>query len=256
MVHVGALPGTPRHRVRMSALIDGAVHEARALAAAGFDAVLVENMHDVPYLRGDVGPEIVAAMTAILAAIRSAVTIPLGVQILAAANRASLAAAHACGAQFIRAEGFVFSAVADEGLLLEADAGPLLRFRRSIGAGDVAILADIQKKHSSHAITADLDLGELAKGAEFFGADAVVVTGSATGQPTADADVRAAKRAVAIPVVVGSGATPANLGPLLAHADAVIVGSWIKEQGRWDAAVDAGRAREFVRARGRARPAR
>lgn len=254
MVHVGALPGTPRHHAPMTALIDAAVQEARVLAAAGFDAILVENMHDVPYLRGDVGPEIVAAMAAVLSAIRGAVRLPLGVQILAAANCASVAVAHACGAQFIRAEGFVFSAVADEGVLLDADAGALLRFRRTIGGEHISILADIQKKHSSHAITADLDLGEFAKGAEFFGADAVVVTGAATGQPTADADVRAAKEAVAIPVVVGSGATPENLQPLLRHADAVIVGSWIKVDGRWDAPVDSRRAREFVKSRGRAGP--
>ena len=249
MVHVGALPGTPRHRLGVDQLVEQAVVEAKALASAGFDALLLENMHDVPYLRGDVGPEVVAAMTAVACAVRSAVDLPMGVQVLAAANRASLAVALAAGASFIRAEGFVFSAVADEGLLVDADAGALLRYRRAIGAERIAVLADIQKKHSSHAITADLDLAEFARGAEFFGADAVVVTGAATGEPTHDADVQAARRAVNIPVVVGSGATPENLPALLESAHAVIVGSWIKRGGRWDAPVDAARARAFVASR-------
>src|SRR5690606_22936151 len=101
------------------------------------------------------------------AAVRDAVACPLGIQILAGANRAALAVAHAAGLQFIRAEGFVFASVADEGLLDEADAGPLLRYRKMIGAEHVAIFADIKKKHSSHAITADVDVSETTKAAEF-----------------------------------------------------------------------------------------
>src|SRR6185295_17642379 len=111
-------------------------------------------------------------------------SLPLGVQVLAGANKEALAVAHAAGCQFIRAEGFVFAHVADEGLMPEADAGSLLRYRRAIGAEHIAVLADIKKKHSSHAITADVDLAETAKAAEFFGAEGVVVTGTATGEPT------------------------------------------------------------------------
>jgi len=247
MVHVGALPGTPRSSRLVEHIVASAAAEAAVLQRAGFDAVLIENMHDLPYLRGEVGPEIVAAMTCACVAVRKAVRIPVGVQVLAAANKASLAIALAAGACFVRAEGFVFSAVADEGLLIEADAGPLLRYRRQIGAESIAILADIQKKHSSHAITADLDVAELARGAEFFGADAVIVTGASTGDPAHDADVREARGAVSMPVVVGSGATPENTPRLLQHADAVIVGSWIKRGGRWDEPVDVTRAARFVR---------
>jgi hypothetical protein len=254
MVHVAALPGTPRATLSVERLVESAVAEAALLQRAGFDAILLENMHDVPYLRSEVGPEIVAVMTATCAAVRRSVTLPMGVQVLAAANRASLAIALASGASFVRAEGFVYAAVADEGLLVEADAGPLLRYRRQIGAESIAVLADIQKKHSSHAITADLDVAELAKGAEFFGAEAVIVTGAATGEPTDDADVRRARDAVAIPVVVGSGATPDNAPQLLEHADAIIVGSWIKREGRWDERVDAARAARFVRRVRESRP--
>src|SRR6185503_14203347 len=128
MVHVGALPGTPRQAQPLKSVVKQAVDEAKLLVDAGFDAILLENMHDAPYLRRDVGPEIVAAMTMVACAVRSVVKCPLGVQILAGANHAAMAVAHAAGAQFIRAEGFVFASVADEGLLDEADAGPLLRY--------------------------------------------------------------------------------------------------------------------------------
>jgi membrane complex biogenesis BtpA family protein len=250
MVHVGALPGTPRAAEPVSALARRAAAEARILASAGFDAVLLENMHDVPYLRRDVGPEIVAGLTAVGAAVRAAVEIPIGIQVLAGANRAALAVATAIGAGFVRAEGFAFAAVADEGILEEADAGPLLRYRRAIGAKDVRILADVKKKHSAHAITADVDLAETARATEFLGADGVVVSGAATGEPTSPEDLAAVRAAVGIPVVVGSGATPETVAALLRPADAIIVGSWIKEEGKWFNPPDPRRAEAFVKAAG------
>lgn len=54
--------------------------------------------------------------------------------------------AKACGFQFIRAEGFVFGHVADEGFI-SSDAGELLRYRRSISADNVLVFTDIKKKH-------------------------------------------------------------------------------------------------------------
>src|SRR5437773_5472038 len=115
MVHVGALPGTPFSSLPMRDIIAQAVSEGKLLADGGFDAIIIENMHDRPFLRQRVGPEIVSAMAAVLDALRAKVKIPLGVQILAAANREALAVAMAGGASFIRAENFVFAHVADEG---------------------------------------------------------------------------------------------------------------------------------------------
>ena len=101
----------------------------------------------------------VAAMASVGSEIRRAVPLPLGVQVLAGANREALAVAHACGASFVRVEGFVFAHVADEGLI-ESGAGDLLRYRRKIGADGIRVFADIKKKHSSHALTSDVDLEE------------------------------------------------------------------------------------------------
>lgn len=253
MVHVQALPGTPRHAAPFAEIVSRAVEEARLLEGVGFDSILLENMHDVPYLRRDVGPEIIASMTAVAGAVREAVSVPLGVQILAGANAASLAVAKAVGAQFIRAEGFVFASIADEGLIDEADAGPLLRYRRAIGAEDISILADIRKKHCSHAITGDLDMGENAKAAEFFGADGVIVTGLATGQAIKIDDLGCARVATKLPLLVGSGVTPQSVESLFAYADGLIVGSWYKADGIWRNDPDENRAKELVKAVDRVR---
>jgi membrane complex biogenesis BtpA family protein len=240
MIHVGALPGTPGSGARLERVIETAVAEARAYRDAGYTALLIENMHDRPYLKGAVGPEIVAAMTAIGQAVRREVALPLGVQVLAGANREAIAVAHACGGTFVRVEGFVFAHVADEGLI-EADAGELLRYRRAIGAEEVRILADVKKKHSAHALTADVDLVETARAAEFFLADGVVVTGPVTARAADVAEVDAVAAAVDLPTFVGSGLTPANLAAYPA-ADGFIVGSYVKQGGRWSNPLDGERA--------------
>jgi membrane complex biogenesis BtpA family protein len=246
VIHVGALPGTPENRQGVAAIAKAAAAEARVYAAAGFHGLLVENTHDRPYLKGSAGPEIVAAMTAIGVEVRRETGLPLGVQILAGANSAAMAVAHACGASFVRVEGFVFAHVADEGLI-ESTAGELLRYRRAIGADGVRVFADIKKKHSAHAITADVDLAETARAAEFFQADGVIVSGAATGRPADPGEVRAASEAVRIPTLVGSGVTPENM-ECFAAADALIVGSSVKEGGLWSNRLDDGRARAVARA--------
>ncbi len=251
MVHVGALPTSPRSRLGVRQIASQAVAEARTLRDAGFDAVLIENMHDVPYVNGPHDAATVAAMTVIATAVRDACgDIPVGVQILSRGEKEALAVAHASGLNFVRCENFVFAHVADEGLLADAAAGPLLRYRRLLGAENVAIYADIQKKHASHAITADLGLSDIAHGAEFFGADGLIVTGMVTGQPADVSDVATARKATRLPILVGSGVTPDQLGSLFQFADALIVGSWIKAGGVWNNAVDEARCRQMVNARG------
>ena len=236
MLHLGALPGTPRAAVSVAEIARAAIDDARRYADAGFHGLLIENMHDRPYLRRAVGPEIPAAMAVVGAEVRRAVDLPLGVQVLAGANREALAVAAACGASFVRVEGFVFAHVADEGLI-EGDAGDLLRYRRALGAEGVRIFADIKKKHASHALTADVDLAETARAAEFFLADGVIVSGAATGEPAAPADVEAVVESVSIPTLIGSGVTADNLSRY-ADADAWIVGSSVKQGGHWTGPVD------------------
>lgn len=266
MIHVGALPGTPKHATTLDDIILRARAETRLVAEAGFDGVLIENMHDAPYLNRTVGPEITAAMTAVGVAVRDAwleardvptgAPVPLGVQILAAANREALAVAHSCGAAFVRVENFAYAHVADEGLMPDADAGPLLRYRRLIGAERIRIFADVKKKHAGHAITSDVPLDEAAQTAQFFGADAVIVTGRATGLPASVEDAATVRGAVRVPVVIGSGLTPNNLPAFAPHADLFIVGSFLKIDGVWSNPIDVERMGAFLNAMNELRSAR
>jgi uncharacterized protein len=246
MIHVGALPGTPRAAEPLERVIETAVAEARGYRDCGYTALMIENMHDRPYLKGAVGPEIVAAMAAVGRAVRDAVDLPLGVQVLAGANREAIAVALACGGAFVRVEGYVFAHVADEGLI-EAGAGELLRYRAALGAGGVAVFADVKKKHSSHALTADVDIVETARAAAFFLADGVIVTGPSTARAADTAEVEAVALGVDLPVLVGSGITPANLAAY-PHADGFVVGSWVKRDGLWSNPLDGERAQAVAAA--------
>jgi hypothetical protein len=129
----------------------------------------------------------------------------------------------------------------------------LLRYRRSIGAEAVAIFADLKKKHASHAITADVSLAEACHAAEFFRADGVIVTGAHTGDPASEDDLATARSACELPVLVGSGVTPENIGSMFAHADGLIVGSSLKRGGHWAGPLDTKRCDAVVKAADKAR---
>jgi membrane complex biogenesis BtpA family protein len=237
MIHVDALPGTPKFKGAFRATIKRAIKEAKIYADCGIDSIMLENMHDVPYLNRKVGDEIVAAMTILAYEVKNATDLPVGIQILAGANKSAIAAAYASGADYIRAEGFVFGHLADEGFF-NSDAGELLRYRKRIGAENVKVFTDIKKKHSSHAVTSDVSIVETAKAAQFFLSDGVIVTGAATGEEANIEEIIAIKKAVSLPVLVGSGVTEKNVELYYEHADALIVGSYFKKGGKWENGVD------------------
>ncbi|MDM8527359.1 BtpA/SgcQ family protein [Anaerolineales bacterium HSG24] len=245
MIHVDALPGTPKSKFGLPEIIARAKAEALLYKQAGVDMLAIENMHDVPYCNQTVGPEIVAAMTVVGYEVKNVTGLPCGIQILAGANVEALGVAHAAGLDFIRAEGFVFSHVADEGLI-DGQAAKILRYRKQIGADDILVLTDIKKKHSSHAITADVDIAEMAHAAEFFLSDGVIVTGIATGTSANLDELALVKGKVDIPVLVGSGVTLDNVADYLAVADGLIIGSYFKENGHWTQTVSFERVEAFM----------
>ena len=108
------------------------------------------------------------------------------------------------------------------------------------------LVTDIKKKHSSHSITADVDIVETAHAAEFFLSDGLVVTGIATGLETDVEELTQVKEAVDIPVLVGSGVTLENVDRYLAVADALIIGSYFKVDGHWAQGVEFERVSTFM----------
>ena len=237
MIHLQALPGTPASKFEIDQIINMALTDAAVYQLAGVDGLMIENMHDVPYLNRKVGPEITAAMSVIAKEIKREIPLPCGVQVLAGANESALAVAKAAGLDYVRAEGFVFGHIADEGWM-NSDAETLLRYRKMIDAEDILIFNDIKKKHSSHVVTADVDLVETAKTAEYFRSDGLIITGSSTGVAADVKEIKSVKTACEIPIIVGSGVTQKNMKKYLKLSDALIIGSYFKKDGDWKNGVE------------------
>jgi len=247
MVHLPPLPGSPRWDGSMARVVESALADARALVEGGVDAVLVENFGDAPFTPGRVEPATVAAMSVVAAEVRKALPrTNLGVNVLKNDARAALAVAAAVGAKFIRVNVHAGAVLADQGIV-HSDAYGTLRDRRLLGV-DVAIFADVGGKHA--VPLAPTDLEQTARDLVHRGlADALVVSGPATGQVTPLADVKRVRSAVAdVPLLVGSGVTAETAAELLSVADGLIVGTSVKRDGDVRLAVERARVEKLVAA--------
>ena len=246
MVHLRALPGSPRWDGDMTGVLRVALDDARALAEGGADAIMVENHGDVPFTAGRVDAASVAGMAVAVAEIRRQVRLPIGVNVLKNDVRSALAIAASTGARFVRVNVHVGAVVADQGILA-SEAHDTLRYRRLLGV-NVAILADVQAKHG--VPLAPVPIEQEARDCFARGlADGLVVSGVATGEPTPMSDLKRVRGAVPeAPLLAGSGASPETVAELLSVADGVIVGTAIKRDGRLSNPVDPERVRRLVAA--------
>ncbi|MGQ9649496.1 MAG: BtpA/SgcQ family protein [Phycisphaerae bacterium] len=255
MVHLAPLPGSPAGERPLGKVIEAACDDARLLADAGFDALIVENFGDAPFRPTTVDPHTVAFITAAVRAVMAAVSLPVGVNVLRNDAIAAVAIAGVCGAAFVRVNVHTGVYATDQGFI-EGRADQTLRFRRRLAGGGhgnpltamPAILADVHVKHA--VPLAATPIAQAAEEAAYRGrADGLIVSGVATGKPTDLVDLKAVREAVPDrPIYVGSGVTPDTVAELLAVADGVIVGTAIKRDGLVTAPVDAARAAALIEA--------
>jgi membrane complex biogenesis BtpA family protein len=246
VIHLPPLPGAPRFGGDMPHVLGRVRADAEVLARAGFDVAMVENFGDVPFFPGSVAPVTVAAMTACaLAARDSAPKLSLGINVLRNDVASALSIARVVGATCVRVNVHTSASVTDQGIV-EGRAAETLRLRESLGASRVAIWADVDVKHA--APLARRDIGDEAKEVhERALADAVLVTGGATGALAAQADLEAVRTAVPdCPIYVASGAKIGDLSALARLVDGVIVGSALRKNGVAGGPIDAERARKFA----------
>jgi len=246
MVHLDALPGSPRWAGSMGAVIRAALEDARSLVEGGVDALLVENWGDAPFTTGRVDAATVAAMGVVISELTRAVTLPFGVNVLRSDALSALAVAAATGARFVRVNVHVGAVATDQGIV-QSGAYDSLRYRRLLGI-DVKILADVQAKHGMPL--APVPLEQEARDCVSRGlADALVVSGAATGEATSMRDLERVRGAAPhVPLLVGSGATPETAARLLSIADGLIVGTALKRDGIVTNPVDPRRVRRLVNA--------
>ncbi|WP_224086654.1 photosystem I biogenesis protein BtpA [Nostoc sp. MS1] len=246
VVHLLPLPTSARWGGSLKAVIDRAEQEATALASGGVDGIIVENFFDAPFTKNQVDPAVVSAMTVVVQRIQNLVTLPIGLNVLRNDGKSAMAIASCVRAQFIRVNVLTGVMATDQGLI-EGEAHQLLRYRRELGS-DVKILADVLVKHARPLSSPNLTVA-VKDTIERGLADAVILSGWATGSPPNQEDLELACGAAnGTPVFIGSGANWENVGTLLQAANGVIVSSSLKRQGKIEQPIDPIRVSQFVEA--------
>lgn len=250
MLHLPGLPGRPLHDIAggPDAILDPVSRDLDVLQAAGVDGVLFCNEKDYPY-QLKVGTEVATAMAATVGRLRSSLSVPFGVDLLWDPF-ASLAVARATGARFIR-EVLTGVYESDQGMIAPS-IGEIASYRVAIGASDVLLFDNVAPEFASPL--GSRSVADRARGAEFFGLDAILISGWAAGSPMAMADLLAAKEAAPnTSVVANTGVRAERVAEILNVADGVIVGTSLKVDGVTWNPVDPARVRQFVAAVGEAR---
>ena len=246
VVHLPPLPGSARGPAArdLPRILEHARRDAAAWAAGGAGATIVENFGDVPFRKDHVGPETISAIALAVTAVIAETGLPTGVNVLRNDVEGAVGIAAATGARFVRANVYAGAALTDQGVI-EGRAEAVQALIRRLGA-EIAVWADIDVKHAAQL--APRPLGEQAQDAVERGlAEAIIVSGKGTGQPTDLDDLRQVRSAVpGAPLYIGSGATLATLPALLTIADGAIVGTAAKVDGVLANPVDEKRVRALV----------
>lgn len=244
MVHLLPLPGAPNYGGSMQQILDRAARDAEALIAGGVDGIIVENYGDTPFYPGSLPPVSVSALTLAVSEVMRLVEVPVGVNALRNDAACALSVAACTGASFIRVNVHTGAMITDQGWL-EGKAHETLRLRSALEA-PVGIYADVMVKHA--VPPAGLTLEDAAHDAVDRGhADALIISGAATGAPTDTDDIRRVKAVLPeTPVWVGSGVTLETVVQILDIADGVIVGSALEQDGKAGQPVVLDRVRRLV----------
>jgi membrane complex biogenesis BtpA family protein len=244
VLHVPALPGAPANHLNLREIRAFVARDAEAYAAGGIDALILENFGDVPFYPDRVPPQTVAFLTALACEVRASFSRPLGINVLRNDGESAFAIAAASAAAFIRVNVYTGARVADQGIL-QGQAHAIQRLKRAL-ASDVLVFADVAVKHSAALGERALE-DEVEDTVQRALADAVIVTGEATGKPASLDAVRTARAAAhGAPLFVGSGVREDTVAEMLAAADGVIVGTSLKRDGHVSSPVDAERVRRFM----------
>jgi len=245
MVHVPALPGSSKYEGDPTLIEDAVLRDAQALCDGEVDGLVLENFGDAPCAKGRVDATTVAWMTRLATAVKQRFAVPLGVNVLRNDGRGALAIAQAAAAEFIRVNILAGARVTDQGVI-EGISHSLLRDRARLGCRQIKIFADVNVKHSVALVSRDLR-AEVSELVERAGADALIVSGVATGQPADAAELKEVRDAIVeVPVFVGSGVNANNWDRFSLSCDGCIVGSSLKRDGRVECPVDPERVKRLV----------
>ncbi|HSG96204.1 MAG TPA: BtpA/SgcQ family protein [Afifellaceae bacterium] len=251
MAHLPPLPGAPLYDANtgMNGVLEYVARDLENLQAGGVDCIMFGNEGDRPYLLS-ASPQSLAAMAAVVGALKGALRVPFGVNYLWDPV-ATVALGVATGAAFARE---IFTGVYDSDMgLWQPNAAKAVRLRHDLGRDDMKLLFNVNAEFASPIGSRPID--SRAKSAVFSSlADVVLVSGPMTGQPVDGSDLRRVKVAVGdTPVFANTGVNKDNVADILSVADGVIIGTHLKVDGDTWKPVDPERVKRFMEAVERAR---
>lgn len=244
MCHMQPMPGDPHFDPKkgMKYVYDSARHDLLALQNGGVDAVMFSNEYSLPYVT-DVPKGTVAAMSEVIGELKRDIKVPFGVNALWD-GQASIDIAAATGARFVR-EIFTGVYASDFGLW-NTDFGHVSRHQKLMDAQNVRLLFNIYPEAAKYL--ADRDIAEIAKSTVFnCGADALCVSGLTAGVPSDTSMIAKVKKAVPDTVVIANtGCRRETIADTLKVADAAVVGTAFKVDGKFENPVDEDNVRAFM----------
>jgi hypothetical protein len=244
MAHLGPLPGAPDYDRDggLDALGEAVAADIERLQAGGVDAIMFGNEGDRPYVL-KAPPEGLAAMAAIVSAVKPMLKVPFGVNYLWDPV-ATVALAVATGARFAR-EVFTGVYASDMGLWAP-DGAAALRLRAGLGRRGLKLLFNV---NAEFAAPLDARPSERRAQSAVFSslADAICVSGPLTGQGVDRLELARVKESVpGVPVFANTGVTIDNVADIFAIADGCVIGTHFKVDGNTWNPVDEDRVKCFM----------
>ena len=250
MVHLPASPGQPQAKSNpdLKSIITAVKADIKALQDGDIDGLLFCNESDLPYTT-KLSSEVGAWTTFLVGAVYDQIKIPYGVNLLWDPI-ASIEAAAGCGASFVRE--VMCGSFASEMGVLSPDPALVAQARTRLKADQIALFTNIVPEFAS--ALEGRTVAQRAKAAEYFGFDAILISGPVAGVAFSEADLLEAKSAAKnIPIFANTGVNAQTVAKTLEMADGVISGSAMKIDGKTFNPVDPKRVVELVQAANKSR---
>ncbi len=204
-----------------------ALEELRIFKQEGIDGAIIENYH------GSID-DVIKTLEAIS---KIKTNVILGVNILPNHFEYAFLFAQKYGAQFVQLDYVA-------GTYLEGSIDYDLLYQTRKKFPNILVLGGVHPKYYTPILSSNLKT-DLGNGMQ--NADAIVVTGEATGKETPLEKIQYFKQTLRnFPVIVGAGLTPHNTYEQLRIADGAIVGSCLKPHNNTEQPVDAPLIRELM----------
>ena len=242
MIQTPPLPGSFRHSGQsIDEIFEHVFHEAKTVTDLGFDAVILQNMGDMP-AKHQASPEVIAYFSVIAKELKRHIPdLPLGI-LINWDGVASLAVANAVKADFVRVEHVYTGVEVMSTGLISAQCCEITDLKKKLHS-NIPVFADVYEPHAVPLGEKKIEDAAWETIHEAF-ADGLFLSGRDMNESITMIR-RVRSRLPDTTIFLGGGATGENVFDLLKHFDGVCVAKWIKK-GSLHNTIDIEKAKIFI----------